>query len=193
MSNLLLPALLAASSGVLRSHSHSLLRDDDVVFVGRVLRNAADRTTLFDMNGVQIQARVTGTASLYASMSQVQKVQGNVFQVYLDGALQPLSRFNTSAWVAGEVVKVPLFPSGSLDAAATHAVVIFKDAEPGGQMNHTGAFAYPTIVYALLPCDASHQGALTPARSLYSCVCYSILLFAHLFFCLLRRSPRRIE
>ena len=50
---------------------------------------------------------------------------------------QSSSRFNTSAWVAGQVVKVPLFPSGSLDAAATHAVTISKDTEPGGQMNHS--------------------------------------------------------
>ena len=107
-----------------------LLSGDGVVFVGRVQLDAASNTTMFDMNGVQIKAAVTGTTGLSASMSQIQKVKGNVFQVYLDGVLQPKSCFNTSAWVAGQVVKFPLFPSGSLDAAASHAVTIFKDTEP---------------------------------------------------------------
>ena len=144
---LLLPAVLLASAAgvslppgaaatVLPPPPPPLLLGDDVVFVGRV-QHAADGSVMFDMNGVQIKATVTGTSGLFVTMSQVHKVQGNVFQVYLDGALQPSSRFNTSAWVAGEVVKVPLFPSGSLDAAATHAVAITKDTEPGGQMNHT--------------------------------------------------------
>eukprot|EP01048_Picozoa_sp_COSAG05_P020112 COSAG05_NODE_3332_length_2146_cov_1.768930_2_plen_385_part_00 len=107
-----------------------LLSGDGVVFVGRVQLDAASNTTMFDMNGVQIKATVTGTTSLCASLSQVQKVKGNVFQVYLDGVLQPKSRFNTSAWAAGEVVKVPLFPSGSLDATTAQEVTIFKDTEP---------------------------------------------------------------
>jgi hypothetical protein len=121
------------------------LLGDNVVFVGRVL-HAADGTTMFDMNGVQIKTTVTGTAGLFVSMSQVQKGQGNVFQVYLDGVLQPSSRFNTSAWVAGQVVKVPLFPSGSLDAAATHTVTISKDTEPGGQMNQTSGIMHSNYV-----------------------------------------------
>ena len=111
--------------------------NDNVVYVGRVATLDAGVTTSFDMNGVQIKATVTGTAGLYASMSQVQKVEGNVFQVYLGGVLQPASRFNTSTWVAGQVTKIPLFPSGSLDAAATHAVTISKDSEPGGHMNQS--------------------------------------------------------
>lgn len=101
---------------------------------------------MFDMNGVQIKTTVTGTTSMFASMSQVKKVQGNVFQVYLDGVLQPSSRFNTSAWVAGQVVKVPLFPSGSLDAAATHAVTISKDTEPGGHMNQSSGVMDPNYI-----------------------------------------------
>ena len=130
---LLLPALLAASGRVAATlpppPPPPVLMGENVVFVGRV-QKAADGTALFDMNGVQIKAAVTGTTGLSASMSQIQKVKGNVFQVYLDGVLQPKSCFNTSAWVAGQVVKVPLFPSGSLDAAASHAVTIFKDTEP---------------------------------------------------------------
>ena len=113
----------------MQSHATTLLMDDSVVFVGRVHR-AADGTVSFDMNGVQVQATVTGTTGLYASMSQVQKIEGNTFQVFLDGVLQPGSRFNTSSWVAGQVVKVPLFASGSLAAGTAHAVTIFKDTEP---------------------------------------------------------------
>jgi len=113
------------------------LMNDNVIFVGRVTTLDAGVTTSFDMNGVQIKATVTGTTGLYASMSQVQMVEGNVFQVYLDGELQPSSRFNTSAWVAGQVIRIPVFPSGSLDAAATHAVAIAKDTEPGGLMNQS--------------------------------------------------------
>jgi hypothetical protein len=109
--------------------SPPLLLGDDVVFVGRV-QKGPQGSTLFDMNGVQIKTTVTGTTGLSASLSQVSKAMGNVFQVYLDGVLQPKSRFNTSAWAAGQVVKVPLFPAGSLDAAASHAVTIFKDTEP---------------------------------------------------------------
>jgi hypothetical protein len=133
--------LLAASAGASLAlvdtalpASRPLLTGDDVVFVGRV-QHAAGGTTMFDMNGVQIKTTVTGTTGLFASMSQVQKIQGNVFQVYLDGVLQPSSRFNTSDWLAGQVVQVPLFPSGSLDAATTHAITISKDTEPGGHMN----------------------------------------------------------
>ena len=48
------------------------------------------------MNGVRVQATVVGTTGLSASMSQIQKAQGNTFQVFLDGVLQPASRFNTS-------------------------------------------------------------------------------------------------
>eukprot|EP01046_Picozoa_sp_COSAG06_P002655 COSAG06_NODE_96_length_24336_cov_75.057845_2_plen_498_part_00 len=150
----------------------SLLTGDGVVFVGRV-QHAAGGATMFDMNGVQIKATVTGTASLFASMSQVQKVQGNVFQVYLDGVLQPSSRFNTSSWVAGQAVKVPLFPSGSLDAAATHAVTIFKDTEPGGRMNQSsGVMASNYITFhgfsgdstaRLLPPPALRASATPPA------------------------------
>ena len=32
--------------------------------------------------------------------------------------------------VAGQVVKVPLFPNGSLDAGTAHAITLFKDTEP---------------------------------------------------------------
>ena len=129
---LLLAALVApgrAAAAPPPSSPPLLLGGDAVVFVGRVQKGAAG-TTMFDMNGVQIKTTVTGTTGLFASLSQVQKVEGNVFQVYLDGLLQPSSRFNTSAWVAGQVVKVPLFPRGSLDAASAHAVTIFKDTEP---------------------------------------------------------------
>ena len=111
--------------------SSSLLMGGNVEFVGRVQRAADGSAVSFDMNGVQVKATVTGTTGLYASMSQVSsKAQGNAFQVFLDGVLQPNSMFNTSAWAAGEVVKVPLFPSGSLAAASSHAVSIFKDTEP---------------------------------------------------------------
>jgi hypothetical protein len=101
--------------------------DENVLFVGRV-QKAADGTVSFDMNGVEVKTTVTGTTGLFASMSQIQKVQGNVFQVYLDGVLQPNSRFNTSKWVAGQVIKVPLFTG--LAADTTHTVSIFKDTEP---------------------------------------------------------------
>ena len=57
---------------------------------------ATDGTVSFDMNGVRVQATVVGTTGLSASMSQIQKAQGNTFQVFLDGVLQPASRFNTS-------------------------------------------------------------------------------------------------
>mmetsp|Transcript_56675 Transcript_56675/g.168271 ORF Transcript_56675/g.168271 Transcript_56675/m.168271 type:complete len:326 (-) Transcript_56675:20-997(-) len=63
-------------------------------------------------------------------MSQVQKAQGNTFQVFLNGVLQPGSRFNTSDWVAGAVTQVSLFPAGSLSEGARHAVAILKDTEP---------------------------------------------------------------
>jgi hypothetical protein len=106
---LLLPALLLAAA--ISPHLVG-----DVVFVGRV-QKAVDGTVMFDMNGVQIKTTVTGTASLFVSLSQVHKVEGNVFQVYLDGVLQPDSRFNTSSWAAGQVVKVPLFPAAALDTA----------------------------------------------------------------------------
>jgi len=122
------------------------LMSDNVVFVGRVTTLDAGVTTSFDMNGVQIKATVTGTTGLYVSMSQVQKVQGNVFQVYLGGVLQPSSRFNTSTWVAGQVTKIPVFPSGSLDAAATHAVTISKDSEPGGHMNVSSGKMDPNYI-----------------------------------------------
>lgn len=82
------------------------------------------------MNGVQIKATVTSTTGLYAFMSQVKKAQGNTFQVFLDGVIQPNSRFNTSSWVAGQVAKVPLFSPGSLKAGTMHAVTITKDTEP---------------------------------------------------------------
>jgi hypothetical protein len=105
-----------------------LLMDDSVVFVGRV-QKGTDGTTSFDMNGVQVKATVTGTTGLYASMSGM-CAEGNTFQVFLDGVIQPKSRFNTSAWKPGEVIKVPLFTSGSLAADANHAVMIVKDTEP---------------------------------------------------------------
>lgn len=50
------------------------------------------------------------------------------FQIYLDGVLQPGVRFNTSAWVAGQAVTVPLFTGLAADAA--HTVSVFKDTEP---------------------------------------------------------------
>ena len=130
----LLLALLAsrhasAPSALLPRSTHPmLLTGDEVVFVGRV-QHTSSGTTMFDMNGVQIRATVSGTTGLSVSLSQVHKVQGNVFQVYLDGVPQPRSRFNTSAWEAGQVVQVQLFPSG-LDASAAHSVTIFKDTEP---------------------------------------------------------------
>jgi len=124
----------------------NMMMSDNVVFVGRVTTLDAGVTTSFDMNGVQIKATVTGTTGLYVSMSQVQKVQGNVFQVYLGGVLQPSSRFNTSTWVAGQVTKIPVFPSGSLDAAATHAVTISKDSEPGGHMNVSSGKMDPNYI-----------------------------------------------
>ena len=105
-----------------------LLMDDSVVFIGRV-QKGADGATSFDMNGVQIKATVTGTTGLYASMSGM-CAEGNTFQVFLDGVIQPKSRFNTSAWKAGEVIKVPLFPTGTLSADTTHVVMIVKDTEP---------------------------------------------------------------
>ena len=143
--------------------SRPLLTGDGVVFVGRV-RHGAGGTTMFDMNGVQIRTTVTGTTGLFAAMSQVQKVSDNLFQVYLDGALQPSSRFNTSAWAAGQVVKVPLFPGGSLDAAATHAVTIFKDTEPGGRMNQSsGVMASNYITFHGFSGDSTAR-LLPPTR-----------------------------
>ena len=154
---LLLPAVAATLPA-----PRPLLLGDGVVFVGRVL-HAADGTTLFDMNGVQIKTTVTGTANLFVSMSQVQKVEGNVFQVYLNGVLQPLSRFNTSSWVAGQVVKVPLFPSGSLNSAAIHAVTISKDTEPGGHQNTTsGVMASNYITFHGFSGDSTTRLLLPP-------------------------------
>ena len=161
----LLLLLLATGSKVVAAalQTPTLLRGDDVVFVGRVL-HAADGTTLFDMNGVQIKTTVTGTTGLSASLSQVQMVQGNVFQVHLDGVLQPARRFNTSAWVAGQVVKVPLFPRGSLDAAASHAVTITKDTEPGGHMNQSsGTMASNYLAFHGFSGDATAR--LLPPRA----------------------------
>jgi hypothetical protein len=129
---LLLLLLLPASghtSAVTSPPNSKFLFGDEVAFVGRV-QHAASGTAMFDMNGVQIHATVSGTTGLSVSLSQVQKVEGNVFQVYLNGTLQPKSRFNTSAWEAGHVVQVPLFPSGSLDASADHLVTVVKDTEP---------------------------------------------------------------
>jgi len=123
-----LPLLVLSCLPIL-STGTSLLMDDNVAFVGRV-QKAADGTVMFDMNGVRVQATLTSTTSLFASMSQVQKLEGNTFQVFLDGVLQPNSRFNTSAWVAGQVVKVPLVPSGSLAAGTEHVVTVVKDTEP---------------------------------------------------------------
>jgi hypothetical protein len=120
------PAFLFCIPLVLAS-TPTLLIDKNVVFVGRV-QKAADGTVSFDMNGVEVKTTVTGTTGLFASMSQIQQVQGNVFQVYLDGVLQPNSRFNTSKWVAGQVVKVPLFTGLASDS--NHTVSIFKDTEP---------------------------------------------------------------
>jgi len=82
------------------------------------------------MNGMQATATVTGTTGLNVEMSQIEKTEGNTFQVFLDGALQPGSRFNTSDWVAGQVVTVPLFTPGSLTATKAYTVKIFKDTEP---------------------------------------------------------------
>jgi hypothetical protein len=125
-SALLVAAAAAATNTVVVPR---LLRGNNVVFVGRVQQDT-DSTTKFDMNGVEIRATVTGTTGLSISLSQVEKVEGNTFQVYLDGVLQPHSRFNTSTWGAGQVIKVLLFPRGSLGAAQAHAVSIFKDTEP---------------------------------------------------------------
>jgi len=102
------------------------------MFVGRVRKNT-DGSTSFDMNGVQVQASVTGTTGLTAQMSSkcadpVRKRFKNVFQVYVDGVLQPERRFNTSAWKADEVVQVPLFEGRA--AGSVHAVTIVKDTEP---------------------------------------------------------------
>jgi hypothetical protein len=80
------------------------------------------------MNGVQVKTRVTGTTSVYASMSQILNTEGNAFQVYLDGVIQPNSQFNTSTWVAGQVVKVPLLTG--LKAAESYTITVFKDTEP---------------------------------------------------------------
>ena len=80
---LLLPALLAAAAALpagAASPQPPLLTGAAVVFVGRV-QHAADGTTMFDMNGVEVKATVTGTTGLFVSMSQVQKVEPNVFQV----------------------------------------------------------------------------------------------------------------
>ena len=107
----------------------SLLSGDSIVFIGRV-QHAADGAVNFDMNGVQIKAALTSTTGLHAFMSQVKKAQGNTFQVFLDGVIQPNSRFNTSTWVAGQMVKVPIFPPGTLSAEAVHTVTIVKDTEP---------------------------------------------------------------
>ena len=85
-------ALLSATS---LPDQPPLLNDGNVSFVGRVQRNA-DGSTSFDMNGVEVKTTVTGTTTLFASMSQVQMVKGNTFQVFLDDKLQPASRFNTS-------------------------------------------------------------------------------------------------
>ena len=43
------------------------------------------------------------TTGLSVSMAQITKAEGNVFQVFLGGVIQPASCFNTSAWVAGQV------------------------------------------------------------------------------------------
>ena len=104
--------------------------DDSCVFVGRVHKHADGKAVSFDMNGVQIRATLSGTTSLFAWMSQIQEVKGNTFQVFLDGIVQPNSRFNTSDWGAGKMVKVPLVPIGSLDAYTAHEIIIFKDTEP---------------------------------------------------------------
>ena len=106
----------------------SLLLGDNVVFVGRVQTNA-DGTTSFDMNGVQATATVTGTTGLSVSLSGL-CAEGNAFQVFLNGALQPKSYFNTSGWKAGTIVKVPLFASGTLAADAANVVTLVKDTEP---------------------------------------------------------------
>ena len=130
---LLLPALLAASGRVAAALQPPppapLPMGENVVFVGRV-QKAADGTAMFDMNGVQVKATVTGTTGLYVSMSQVQKAQGNTFQVFLDGVIQPASRFNTSMWQPGQATKVALFAAGSLSPDTLHTVTIVKDTEP---------------------------------------------------------------
>jgi hypothetical protein len=108
----------------------TLLMDSSVVIVGRHVKKDGGSAVSFDMNGVQIKANLTGTTALYAYMAQVQKAQGNTFQVFNDGVIQPLSRFNTSKWQAGQVTKVEVFPPGSLRADAVHSVTIVKDTEP---------------------------------------------------------------
>lgn len=117
--------ILAATTTLAAS---SLLLGDNVVFVGRVQTNA-DGTTSFDMNGVQATATVTGTTGLSVSLSGL-CAEGNAFQVFLNGALQPKSYFNSSGWKAGEVIKVPLFASGTLAAGAANVVTLVKDTEP---------------------------------------------------------------
>ena len=106
-----------------------LLMDDSVHIIGRVQQSTAGGAATFDMPGVRVSATVTGTTGLSASMSGL-CAEGNVFQVFLDGVLQPQSRFNTSAWTAGEVVSVPLFSAGSLATDATYEVTVVKDTEP---------------------------------------------------------------
>lgn len=109
----------------------SPVMDGSVKFVWRVRKATTPGGPVsFDMNGVQVKAAFANTTGLCAYFSQVEKAQGNVFQVFLDGVLQPNSRFNTSSWLAGQVTKVPLFTPGSLTAGATHAVTIVKDTEP---------------------------------------------------------------
>ena len=126
MLRTLLIALL--SFPVLSAPSPLLI--DNCRFVGRFHKAADGGSVSFDMNGAQIVATLSGTTSLDVSMSQIKKVKDNTFQVYLDGIVQPNSRFNTSDWAAGEIVKIPLFPVGSLDADTAHEITIFKDTEP---------------------------------------------------------------
>eukprot|EP01045_Picozoa_sp_COSAG04_P008973 COSAG04_NODE_509_length_13229_cov_4.567145_8_plen_208_part_01 len=151
--------LAAAAAQQHPGHALLAMAGDSVEFVGRVQKRA-DGTTAFDMNGVQVKATVTGTTGLTASMSGM-CAEGNTFQVLLDGVLQPGSRFNTSAWKPGEVVKVPLFASGTLDADATHAVTIVKDTEP----QFAGTRVKPNFVtFHGFSGDSSAARLVEPAR-----------------------------
>ena len=108
-------SLFAFLTTALCSAPPPVLTGDNITCIGRHQKTAAGGVA-FDMNGVQCTAVVSGTGSLYALMSQVQMIKGNVFQVFVDGVLQPQSRFNTSQWTAAQVVKVPVF--AGLDASS---------------------------------------------------------------------------
>ena len=121
------------------------------------------------MPGVQVRASFTGASTVTATYTIVQNEAYNAFVVECDGVPQypksteedGYSTFNSSTWVAGEEVTVPLCTG--LDPTTSHEVKIFKSTEP--QWN--GLVVSPNFV-TLLSIDGDHEFALTTPSALPS-------------------------